>query len=204
VDLFDLRCEAKAMNDQEIICSVLFARRDSVYKMLPSCDVWDIDRDARKWPGGTPVICHPPCRAWARLRYFARPSPDEKELALFAVDQVRSFGGALEHPVGSTLWPEACLPVPGAGKDRHNGYTLPVNQNWFGHRAQKATLLYIVGCAPGELPPIPYNMEEPSHVVQTRKRDGSRPHITKSEREHTPILFAKWLVSVAQLCERKP
>ncbi len=32
--------------------AVLFARQDSVYKQLPGTDVWDIDRDARKWPGG--------------------------------------------------------------------------------------------------------------------------------------------------------
>ena len=44
--------------------AILFARSDSYYKTLPECDVWDIERDARKWPGGAPVVAHPPCRAW--------------------------------------------------------------------------------------------------------------------------------------------
>jgi hypothetical protein len=34
--------------------AVLFARADSVYKALDGCDVWDIERDARRWPGGSP------------------------------------------------------------------------------------------------------------------------------------------------------
>lgn len=93
--------------------SVLFARADSNYKALPSVDVWDAERDARTWPGGNPVVAHPPCRAWGRLRHFAKPRPDEKALAIFAVDQVRKWGGVLEHPASSTLWTEAGLPAPG-------------------------------------------------------------------------------------------
>lgn len=34
--------------------AILFARADSIYKTLPGCDVWDIQRDARRWPGGGP------------------------------------------------------------------------------------------------------------------------------------------------------
>ena len=36
--------------------AVLFARADSIYKTLPACDVYDIARDARWWPGGGPVV----------------------------------------------------------------------------------------------------------------------------------------------------
>ncbi len=28
--------------------AVLFARKDSIYKSLPECDVWDAERDARR------------------------------------------------------------------------------------------------------------------------------------------------------------
>ncbi|MWL55341.1 hypothetical protein GQL84_23735, partial [Escherichia coli] len=62
---------------------------------MPECDVFDIERDARTFAGGMPVVAHPPCRAWGRLRKFAKPRPDEKALALFAVAQVRAFGGVL-------------------------------------------------------------------------------------------------------------
>lgn len=32
--------------------AILFARADSVYKTLPGCDVYDIERDALTFPGG--------------------------------------------------------------------------------------------------------------------------------------------------------
>lgn len=177
--------------------AVLFARCDSVYKTLTYCDVYDIERDARNYDGELPIVAHPPCRAWGRLRQFAKPRPDEKELALFAVDEVRRCGGVLEHPKASTLWEAANLPAPGQ-KDEYGGFTLGLNQHWFGHRAEKATLLYICGCTPSAVPAIPIRMEEPTHVVQSRKRQGYRPHITKAEREHTPIDFAIWLCQLAK------
>lgn len=190
--------------------AVLFAREDSIYKQMQGCDVYDIKRDARTWSGGSPVVAHPPCRAWGRLRKFAKPRPDEKELALFAVEQVRRFGGVLEHPEGSTLWPTAGLPAPGQ-RDVFGGWTLPVYQCWFGHRAEKATLLYIVGCEPRDIPEFPLALGEATHVIAQHRtlRDGSRlkkgmpgwrPEVTKREREHTPELFAKWLVSLADRC----
>jgi len=180
--------------------AILFARADSCYKALPGCDVWDAERDARRWPGGCPVVAHPPCRAWGRLRHFAKPRPDEKALALWAVEQMRKFGGVLEHPASSTLWPVAALPAPGK-RDQWGGWTLPIHQHWWGHRAEKATLLYIVGCEPANVPPLPYRMDEPTHVVQSRKRIGCRPHITKAEREHTPPDLARWLVELAARCK---
>ena len=178
--------------------AVLFARADSHYKTLPECDVWDIERDARRWPGGCPVVAHPPCRAWGRLRHFAKPRKDEKELALWAVEQVRRWGGVLEHPASSSLWPVAGLPAPGA-VDAWGGWTLPIVQQWWGHRAEKKTLLYIVGCIPSELPAMPMVLGQASHVIQTRKRSDYRPHVTKAEREHTPPRLAQWLVDIAQL-----
>lgn len=182
--------------------AVLFARADSVYKTIPGLDVYDIERDARTWPGGCPVIAHPPCRAWGRLRHMASPRPDEKDLARWAVRQVRTWGGVLEHPNASTLWRDQGLPSPGF-RDAYGGWTLPVCQYWFGHRAEKRTLLYIVGCDPQDIPAYPMTMQRATHVVGTsgRRKDGSRlqdrPEITKAEREHTPPAFAHWLVDLA-------
>lgn len=182
--------------------AVLFARADSVYKTMPGCDVWDEARDATRWQGGAPVIAHPPCRAWGALRHFAKPVPGEKELAIFAVDQVRRFGGVLEHPAASILWPAAGLPAPGV-IDAWGGVTVPIDQDWFGHRAEKKTRLYIVGVSPRDLPAFPLRLEEPTHVVSPscRIRVGHRnyrPQLRKAEREHTPPLLAAWLVDIAR------
>jgi hypothetical protein len=181
--------------------AVLFARRDSIYKRsqfvaLAGLDVYDIDRDARTWPGGCPVIAHPPCRSWGRLRHFARAPEGEHELGFWAVEQVRQYGGVLEHPASSTLWPAAELPKPGEF-DSFNGWTLAAPQWWWGHRARKDTLFYIRGVGPDEIPPLPFRLGQPSHVVQSRKR-GSRPHIPKAERERTPFRLAIWLVDLAR------
>lgn len=169
--------------------SVLFARSDSCYFELVS-DVWDVRRDARNYSGLNPVVAHPPCRGWGRLRHLAKPRHDEKALALFAVEQVRRCGGVLEHPMGSSLWAAAGLPVPGE-RDSFGGWTLLVEQGWWGHPAPKPTYLYIVGCdrsAIGELP------------VQLRRAGGRTLALSPAEREKTPIEFARFLVRIAAMC----
>lgn len=185
--------------------AVLFARSDSIYKSLPDCDVWDIERDARQWPGGCPVVAHPPCRAWGRLRKFAKPREGERELALWAVEQVRRWGGVLEHPQGSLLWQAAKLPA-GQQCDKYGGWTLWISQWWFGHKADKPTWLYVVGIEPADLPPIPYALGEPAYVVNTSRRahQGKRPEISKAEREHTPQALAEWLCEVARRIHSNP
>jgi len=172
------------------VIAVLYARSDSFYKSLPGCDVWDIDRDARLWPGGCPVVAHPPCRAWGRLRSFSKPRADEKQLAIHALAMVRIFGGVLEHPAGSTLWSVAGLPRPGFF-DEFGGWTLPVNQVWWGHRAEKRTWLYIVGAGMLDLPQIPFFMGYPSCPVE---------RMGKAERERTTPAFSQWLVDLAVRC----
>lgn len=188
------------MSVAEIPVAVLFARADSIYKKMAGVDVWDVERDARKWPGGCPVVAHPPCRAWGQLRHFAKPRHDEKDLAIWAVGQVRQWGGVLEHPAGSTLWPVAGLPAVGV-YDAWGGWTLPIMQSDFGHRAEKATYLYIVGVDKQEADVMPLVLGDASHVVETRIRKGCvgwRPSVAKSEREKTPLELAKWLVNLAR------
>ena len=190
----------QAINLKNRSVAVLFAREDSVYKSIPAADVYDKSRDATGFAGGKPVVAHPPCRAWGRLRRFARPEPGEINLAPWAVKQVRENGGVLEHPAGSMLWGYCGLPKPGV-MDEFGGWTFPVFQHWFGHRAEKSTLFYIVGCSPRMLPKIPMTLSEPTHVIQSRKKTGARPHVTKPEREHTPLSLAIWLIGVASLCK---
>ena len=184
--------------------AALFVRHDSVYKTAPGVDAWDAERDARLWPGGCPAVCHPPCRAWATLRHHAKPRPGEKELALWSVAQVRQHGGVIEHPHRSTLWPAAGLPEPGQ-RDAWGGWTLTVDQHWWGHRAQKRTRLYIVGCEPGDIPVMPLALGEATHTVglwSGRNKATCRPSISKPEYEGTPPDFARWLVELARRCER--
>ncbi len=180
--------------------SALFVRKDSVYKEL-GIDCYDIDRDGRNFSGTHPIICHPPCRAWGRLKHFAKPRPDEKELALFCIEKIRKYGGVLEHPAGSTLFKLLWLPKPGCF-DPYGGYTIQVDQFNFGHKARKRTLLYIVGLDPNELPKIPVAIGEPEFVVSSSKYkygdEGYRKRITDKERESTPLEFAKFLIQIAE------
>ncbi|OZI21757.1 hypothetical protein CAL18_12600 [Bordetella genomosp. 7] len=180
--------------------AVLFARQDSFYKTLPGCDVYDIDRDARTFQGGMPVVAHPPCRSWGRLRQFAKPREDEKALGPWAAEQVRRWGGVLEHPAESTLFAHCGMPAPGRFPDAWGGYTIQIDQFHFGHRAEKSTWLYIVGCGPDDLPEIPQRAGRPTHCVRPTKSHPRLPSITKAEREHTPPDLACWLVEVARRC----
>lgn len=186
--------------------SVLFARADSVYKDMEGVDVYDLKRNATSFVGDMPVVAHPPCRAWGQLRAFSKPLAGEKDLAFFALEKVRENGGVLEHPKNSTFWQAASLPPPGC-VDKFGGFTLPVMQCWWGHKAEKATFLYIVGCSRTGIPILPLSLERPSHICGGGriKRDqiGWRPEITKSEREHTPKLFAEWLIELATYCDKK-
>lgn len=174
--------------------SVLFARRDSIYKRIDGCDVWDADRDALKWPGGNRVVAHPPCRGWGRLRHFAKPRPGEKECGVWAVEQVRKWGGVLEHPSYSSLWKACGMPRPGSFDD-FGGWTLPVLQWWWGHKAAKATWLYFVGVRRSDLPEIPFRIGQAEYVVARSRYAPLCPELSKADRERTPKRFGEWLVS---------
>ncbi len=201
------------MVDCAIRVAVLFARADSVYKTLADVEVFDASRDARTYDGPWPVVAHPPCRAWGLLRHFAKPRADERNLARLAVSLVRRFGGVLEHPAGSSLWKDQLLPRPGEARDRYGGWTLPIVQHWWGHKAEKATWLYICGVEPSVIPAMPLVLGTASHVIAqhrtlpgggrvTRGHPKWRPEVTKADREHTPPNLAGWLVNLAARCKR--
>ena len=191
---------------------VLFVRSDSIYKTLPGVECYDEARDARTWPGGCPVVAHPPCRTWGTLKAWAKAPPHEHGLALWAVEQIRRFGGVLEHPSASGLWREAQLPEPGWLPDEWGGWMLECDQFHWGHLARKRTRLYIVGAKSSDLPPIPHRDGEPSHCVSSlagkrmdkdvRKRLPTwKPELGPNRRDKTPPAFAEWLVAVARLCK---
>jgi len=182
--------------------AVLFVEPDSIYKTLPGCDCYDAERDALTWAGGCHVVAHPPCRLWGRMRQFSIAPPDEAELARWSVDQVREWGGVLEHPAASRLWWDGKgLAFPnGREVDDFGGFALSVDQHWWGHRAQKKTWLYVCGCKRSDVPAIPLTMSDPTHVIRPRAAHPRKPSVTKRERQSTPPEFAEWLVELARAC----
>jgi hypothetical protein len=178
--------------------SILFARSDSIYKSFAECDVFDAERDARTFAGGMPIVAHPPCRSWGRLRGLAHIIEEERQLGPWAAAQVRAWGGVLEHPQGSKLWDAAGLPEPGES-DRWNGFTLLVEQFWWGHRGGKPTWLYFAGIQREQLPSIPWVGGRPTHVICSSSLRGKwrRPEVSRPERDGTPLRLARWLVKAA-------
>lgn len=177
--------------------TALFTRKDSIYRYLLS-DVYDKERNALNYQGTNPVICHPPCRSWGRLRGQANYIKEEHEMALFAVEKIRKNGGILEHPVSSKLFGNV-LPYPGT-KDQFGGYSICIDQFWFGHPCKKKTLLYICHIDEYSMPPLPLNFNCIQHVISTPKRRKSgirssiKREVSKADRERTPAGLAIWLI----------
>lgn len=185
---------------------VLYVDPLGVYPRL-AAHWYDETRDARTYAGALPVVAHPPCGPWGRLRHLSRR--DDPAHALAAVEAVRRLGGVLEHPRGSLLWQAAGLPLPGAPADAWGGWSVKVDQCDFGHVARKSTWLYIVGTR--ALPPIP-PPREPTHWVTggRGRREGSKKAKTTPvplgikvcsvrQRRRTPPAFAEWLIEIARM-----
>jgi hypothetical protein len=141
---------------------------------------------------------------------LASPSPGELQLALNAIDQVRMYGGVVEHPRDSLLW-KLMGAKPDGTADKHGGWILPIYQSWWGHRAEKKTCLYIVGCSSRELPTMPISLATPEYVVDNgttnhpqKGEPGWRPQLPHAEREHTPPELTQWLVELATRCTVTP
>lgn len=170
--------------------AALFVRSDSIYKQIPGVECYDYDRDAITYAGPWPVVAHPPCGAWGRFRRHVerasgRRADEERALGLFAVECVRKYGGVLEQPACSDLWPAAGLPV--RGFDQCGGYTLQVCQSWWGHEAEKCTWLYIVNHG-WPLPAFDADYSVPRRGLL---------ELGRRAREATPPAFARWLVAIA-------
>ncbi len=111
--------------------AVLWVSRRTRYGWLyPAVDLWGTRRDARTYAGPWPVIAHPPCGPWGKLKWNSR---QDKQAGIIAIDLVHRWGGVIEQPVGSTLFAE---------HGREGALIERVNQGDFGHAAEKATLLY--------------------------------------------------------------
>ena len=174
-----------------------------------SIDVWDATRDATTYPGPGPVIAHPPCGPWSRLRHMCGPELLAQEgLGLVAVAQVRRWRGVLEHPADSRLWTACRMPAPGQIPDEYGGWTVAIEQWHWGHRAVKPTWLYIVGTF--DLPPVPVpsTTRPPSGGRGATARDPALrsmlERLPRSQRHLTPPALARWLVELAERCGATP
>lgn len=183
--------------------SALFVRADSIYKKM-GIDAWDKQRNALLWPGGNAIVAHPPCAQWGRLKGIAHNKPEEKAMAIWAVEQIRRWGGVLEHPRDSSLWSCMKLPFPQDGHDEFGGHTLCINQFWFGHPAVKKTFLYIVGIPKTDLPPVPIRFDMVEHRIcgVKVKHTPRKKEVSKKWREATPEKLAQWMVNVAHICDQ--
>lgn len=176
-------------------------------------DAWDERRDARSYSGPWPVVAHPPCGPWGRLKHLYKGN--EHNCAPIAVEFVRRFGGVLEHPAQSELWSACDLPRPGSPCDKHGGFSIEVDQCPWGHVARKRTWLYVVGAPRDVVLAGVRTGGTPTHWIsgfRTSHRNRAYPGHYKAsgcavpegikvcssqQRRRTPPAFAEWLVSIA-------
>ncbi len=165
-----------------------------------AADWYGVERDARTYAGPLPVVAHPPCGPWGRLRFLC--TKQDPALGPIGVEQALRWGGVLEHPEGSLLWRECGLPAPfhEVPMVAPHVWSLVVEQCRWGHPCLKRTWLLFVGVDPADLPPIP-TWREPTHVIDDRcagdaARKGRR-HLPKRLRHITPPAFADWLIAAA-------
>jgi hypothetical protein len=196
--------------------AALYIQPKGCYVGLEGVDPWDEARDARKYPGPFPVVAHPPCERWGRY-WFGGPSAkvrkikgDDNGCFAAALAAVRRWGGILEHPAASHAWAHFGLARPpragGWVKADDRGWTCCVDQLHYGHRAQKATWLYAVGC---RLPELIWGksvggvrLDEGFHSAAERKArkrySGKLERLSKHQRAATPPAFRDLLISIAQ------
>lgn len=190
--------------------AALFVETGGAYFGLEGVDPWDVTRDARLYPGPWPVVAHPPCERWGR--YWKKglgPGADGGCFAA-ALAAVERWGGVLEHPEASHAWRAFGIDAPPRGGgwiNTRRGWTCCVEQGHYGHRARKATWLYVVG--PGELPMLRWG-KATAHPISPRSamnairrgvrvsRVGAVAVMSRNQRQRTPLPFRDLLISIAR------
>ena len=190
--------------------AALFVDPNGIYSRL-GLDCWGIERDARKYIGSGPVICHPPCQLWtnfAHLNYSRYGGEHNKPgndggCFLFAMQRALQLGGVLEHPAGSHAFRTYALPRPVKRKWTMAAYDVwvcEVCQSAYGHKAKKTTWLLYSG--PTE--PFDLDWSSPQGTHQIGWFDRKKPTLGKREASATPIDFAKVLIRLAELAIPPP
>lgn len=180
------RADDAALPGVAAVIAALFVdeRLGGSYVGLPGVDAWGISRDARRYAGPHPVVCHSPCQRWGKL-WAGQPlwikrtgqrkiKGDDGGCFAAGLAAVRRWGGVLEHPWGSHAWPHFGLNKPPREggwvvADAAGGWTCCVEQGRYGHYARKPTLLYAVGT---DLPELDWGRSEPSFPPEAIERHG--------------------------------
>lgn len=156
------------------IVNILCTSPGSNYNKITGVQTWDKKRNAYNFTGRTPVIAHPPCQQWSKLRRFAKEDEAERNLAPYCLDVVNRNGGILEHPEGSLLWKIGDFTL---------GKIISVNQSWFGFYTKKPTLLYFVKCSPI------------SHPITFDCPTRTFYNLSTKQRNETVPRMAQWLIN---------
>lgn len=190
--------------------TALFVETNGIYFNRPDIDPWDIKRNAMFFKGPGPIIAHPPCARWCRLAglveaRWGHKRGDDGGTFKFALEQVRKYGGVLEHPAYSDAWKAFGLPRPnrkgGWTPSVCGGYTCHVEQGRYGHVAKKATWLYVFNTI---LPSLRWGSDPDTkskflvswcgnHVSSREKR----PRVGKARAAATPPDFLAVLLQLA-------
>jgi hypothetical protein len=171
----------------------------SIYHHMAGVVAYDSRRDARTFPGGMPVVAHPPCRTWSKfLRHQARPADyeGERDLARFCVRMVLENGGVLEQPAGSLLWEDQNLPMPNRSMQDPFLYTIYLEQSWFGYASRKPTWVLVSGVPKHLVPPMPILLVNGAKG-QALRMDNSAG--SQAARSRTMLELANWLCQTARL-----
>jgi hypothetical protein len=179
--------------------AALYVGKNSMYYTLRGVDCWDEIRDARRYSGPDPCVCHPPCRLWGRLRGLSTAPLEELALGVHALETAMRYGGVVEHPAGSMLfrdWASALL--------NEQTYIIQVHARWFGAPYEALTELFISGIKKEHLPPIHFRLGYPTHVISTRNKHTHRlPEIKgkTAARAATSLHMAQYLIIIAARCK---
>lgn len=190
--------------------AALFVFEDGPYADMPGVIPYGIHRNAFTYDGPFPVVAHPPCARWGRY-WYGQPGGtrlkkgDDGGMFEFALHQVRTWGGVLEHPRDTSAWAFYGLNAP----PREGGWvpaddfewpgglawTCAVEQGHYGHLAQKPTWLY------REPPELIWGPSAVARRPGDSPRRGMLERLSKRQRALTPALFRDMLVGLAR-CSR--
>ncbi len=170
--------------------AILCASKNSAYHRMDDVEVYDVDRDARTFAGGMPIVAHPPCRAWSQFAANMGhvPIPAERDLGLWCCEKLRECGGVLEQPVGSRLFTAAGLHANPAI------WVTTVHQFWWGYPCRKQTWLAFCGIDQA-------NVTVPLRLRGSVGRSAMKAweNMTARRKSETTPEFAAWLVAMARM-----